>query len=199
MSEIVCVTNRKLCREDFLDRMEAIAKERPAGVILREKDLSEEAYRELAVSVTEICKAYGTPCILHTFSKVAVQLGAEAIHLSLPVLREMSKEEKKRFSVIGASCHSLPEAMEAERLGCTYLTAGHVFATDCKKGLPGRGTDFLRELCENVTVPVYGIGGIDASNYREVLNAGAKGCCIMSGLMRCDDVKSYMEDFTNEV
>lgn len=199
MSEILCVTNRKLCREDFLGRVEAIAKERPAGVILREKDLSEETYRELAVSVMEICKKYGTPCILHRFTEVAVQLGAEAIHLPLPVLREMTKEEKESFSVIGASCHSLAEAREAESLGCTYITAGHIFATDCKKGLPGRGIPFLREICGNVTVPVYGIGGIDASNYREILQAGAVGCCIMSGLMCCGNVKHYMEDFVHEV
>ena len=50
--------------------------------------------------------------------------------------------------------------MEAERLGATYVTAGHIFTTDCKKGLPPRGLDFLKNVCDAVTIPVYGIGGI---------------------------------------
>ena len=54
MSEILCVTNRHLCREDFLTRMEAVAATGPAGVILREKDLPETEYLELARQTVEI-------------------------------------------------------------------------------------------------------------------------------------------------
>ena len=43
--------------------------------------------------------------------------------------------------------------MEAERLGATYVTAGHIFTTDCKKGLPPRGLDFLKNVCDAVTIP----------------------------------------------
>ena len=50
--------------------------------------------------------------------------------------------------------------MEAERLGAAYVTAGHIFTTDCKKGLPPRGLDFLKNVCDAVTIPVYGIVGI---------------------------------------
>lgn len=179
-------------------RIEAIAQERPKGIILREKDLSEEEYRKLAVAVTEICGRYEVPCILHSFVTVAKELKADTIHLPLPLLRSMQSDEKKSFSVIGASCHSVEEAAEAERLGCTYITAGHIFATDCKKGIPGRGLEFLWEVCNAVSVPVYGIGGIDVGNYAEVLRAGAKGACIMSGLMCCGEVKNYMEEFKHE-
>ena len=42
--------------------------------------------------------------------------------------------------------------MEAERLGATYVTAGHIFTTDCKKGLPPRGLDFLKNVCDAVTI-----------------------------------------------
>lgn len=199
MFDILCVTNRKLCREDFLCRIEKIAKAGPRGIILREKDLSEEAYKQLAVSVCEICKKYGVLCILHSFAAVAEELGADGIHMPLPLLRNMTEQERGRFRLLGASCHSVEEAREAQRCGCTYVTAGHIFKTDCKRGLPGRGTGFLREVCESVTIPIYGIGGIGCGNYREVLQTGAKGACIMSGLMCCEDVESYMEEFRDEV
>ena len=96
---------------------------------------------------------------------------------------------KSRFSVLGASCHHWCEAQSAQKAGAAYITAGHIFATDCKKGLPPRGLDFLAEVCRSVNVPVYAIGGISAENIDEVRRAGAAGGCIMSGLMSCPPEK----------
>lgn len=195
MSDILCVTNRTLCREDFLKRLEKIAAAEPAGVILREKDLPEEQYRALAEQAVRICSGKHVPCILHNFPDTALELGVEAIHLPLPLLRRLTEEQKRKFHVIGASCHSAEDAREAQQLGCTYITAGHVFETDCKKGLPGRGLAFLEEVCREVSIPVYGIGGISAANIAAVRGAGAKGACIMSGLMQCENVSEYLKQF----
>lgn len=191
-SDILCVTNRKLCREDFLVRIERIAACRPAGIILREKDLTAEEYRKLALQVTEICERHNVRCILHSFADVASELHADAIHLPLHILRCMSKEEKSRFFLIGASCHSVDDAINAEALGCAYVTAGHIFETDCKKGLPGRGLHFLREVCSDVQIPIYAIGGICPENISRVRAAGAVGACLMSSLMTCEDVAGYL-------
>ena len=193
MSDILCVTNRKLCREDFLTRIERIAACHPAGIILREKDLNPEDYKELAAAVMEICEQHGVKCILHSFPDVAISLQADAIHLPLHLLRAMSQEQKAHFKVLGASCHSVEDALEAQILGCTYITAGHVFETDCKKGLPGRGLDFLRNVCAAVDIPVYGIGGIDADNIVLVREAGASGACLMSSLMVTENVSELLK------
>lgn len=198
MSDIVCVTSRALCREDFFVRMERIAAARPGGVILREKELSEEAYRELAGRVLEICREHGTACVLHGFPGAARALGHGALHLPLPALRRLPEAERRSFSALGASCHSACEAREAERLGCTYVTAGHVFDTDCKRGLPGRGTAFLREVCECVSIPVYAIGGIRPERMEEVRRAGAAGACVMSGVMQCENVGEYLATFEED-
>ncbi|MBR4626993.1 MAG: thiamine phosphate synthase [Ruminococcus sp.] len=187
MSDIICVTNRKLCGGDFLAQIRKIAAAHPKAIILREKDMPPEEYAQLAKQVMEICAAYGTECILHSFADIAIELGAEAIHLPLHILKEMPEEMKNSFRIIGASCHSAEDAAEAERLGASYITAGHVFATDCKKGLPPRGLDFLREVCRTVHIPVYAIGGITPENIKDILSCGAAGGCIMSGLMQCED------------
>ena len=193
MSDILCVTNRKLCREDFLTRIERIAACHPAGIILREKDLNPEDYKELAAAVMEICEQHGVKCILHSFPDVAISLQADAIHLPLHLLRAMSQEQKAQFTDLGASCHSVEDALEAQALGCTYITAGHVFETDCKKGLPGRGLEFLRSVCAAVDIPVYGIGGIDSGNIAFVRDAGASGACLMSSLMVTEDVDRLLK------
>ncbi|MBR3910674.1 MAG: thiamine phosphate synthase [Anaerotignum sp.] len=199
MSDILCVTNRILCKENFLQRVEEIAASKPKGMILREKDLSEKEYKELAEKVLVICKTYDVPCMLHSFIDVAMELGAENIHLPLHILRKVDEKTKETFKIIGASCHSVEEAIEAERLGCTYITAGHVFVTDCKKGLARRGLEFLREVCESVSVPVYAIGGISSENIELVRKTGAAGACVMSGLMICENVKETMKGFEIKV
>ena len=192
MSDLICITNRKLCSNNFLDQIEMIASAHPKAIVLREKDLSEKEYEQLARQVMQICQKHGTQCILHSFSNVAIALGAVAVHMPLPLLQKMTPQEKSHFQIIGASCHSLEEAKEAQDLGCTYITAGHIFLTDCKKGLPGRGLSFLEEICKAVRIPVYAIGGISSQNMESVRKTGASGACIMSGFMRCKTVEEIM-------
>lgn len=192
MSDLICITNRKLCSNNFSDQIEMIASAHPKAIVLREKDLSEKEYEQLARQVMQICQKHGTQCILHSFSNVAIALGAEAVHMPLPLLQKMTSQEKSHFQIIGASCHSLEEAKEAQDLGCTYITAGHIFLTDCKKGLPGRGLPFLEEICKAVRIPVYAIGGISSQNMESVRKTGAAGACIMSGFMRCKTVEEIM-------
>lgn len=195
MCEIICVTNRRLCRENFLTRIERLAKSGVSGIILREKDLSESEYKALAAKALEICEKNGSKLILHSFYRTAVALSANRIHLPLHVLKEMTEEEKSRFTEIGASCHSAEDAVFAEKSGCSYITAGHVFETDCKKGAAPKGLGFLGSVCKSVSIPVYAIGGISPENAESAVNSGAKGVCVMSGLMTCENVERYLEGY----
>lgn len=181
----ICVTNRTLCRDDFLTRIDHIAKKGVAdAILLREKDLTEREYLELAEKVLSICKAHNRRCILHTYYKAAKELGCKEIHLPLPLLQKMREEgEKQWFTTVGTSVHSLKQANLAMHLQADYMTAGHIFETDCKKGLPGRGLSFLSKIVCKSEVPVYGIGGISADNAGQIMETGAAGVCIMSGFM----------------
>lgn len=168
----------------FLEKIEETAKKQPAFIILREKDLPPVTYRELAVKVLEICENAGVSCVLHYFYKEAIELGVKKIHLPLHILEKMTEREKNCFEVIGVSTHSVEQAKMAEELGASYITAGHVFVTDCKKGLAPRGLGFLKEVCESVDIDVYAIGGISEENMSGCIAAGAKGVCMMSGFMK---------------
>lgn len=181
----ICVTNRTLCRDDFLTRIDHIAKKGVAdAILLREKDLTEREYLELAEKVLLICKSHNRRCILHTYYKAAKELGCKEIHLPLPLLQKMREEgEKEWFTTVGTSVHSLKQANLAMHLQADYMTAGHIFETDCKKGLPGRGLSFLSKVVCESEVPVYGIGGISADNAGQIMETGAAGVCIMSGFM----------------
>ena len=158
---IIAVTNRKLCERPFPEQVERICQMHPKALILREKDLSESAYEAMAGQVLEICGRYDTPCMLHSFVEVARRLHHPYIHLPLFLLEEYCGKLND-FRMVGSSIHSPEEAIRAQKAGAAYVTAGHVYVTDCKKGLPPRGLEFLKEVCTKVTIPVYAIGGIHA-------------------------------------
>lgn len=198
MFKLICVTNRALCGDDFLAQLEMIAKAGVDRAILREKDLSEGEYFDLAKQALEICGRYGVECTLHSFVDVGLRLGAKSIHLPLGVLKATAAEKIKRFESVGVSTHSVEDIRLAEELGASYVTAGHIFETDCKKGLAGRGIDFLKNCCEATSLPVYAIGGIGAENIGSIRRAGAAGACIMSGFMRCEDPEEYIKRLRGE-
>ncbi len=194
MSDIVCVTARKLCSKNFFEQLERIANAKPKFVILREKDIIEEEYNALAEKAAEICQGK-TEMVLHFYWKTAINLGKDSIHLPLHILRMLTDADKRHFRRIGVSCHSVEDALEAQKLGASYITAGHIFSTDCKKGLAPRGIDFLRKVCISIDIPVYAIGGISPENIGLVRECGAAGACVMSGFMRCDDPSEFISEF----
>lgn len=190
-SKTVAITNRHLCEGEFLSQIELLCKRGVSSVILREKDMTEKEYEALAEKVIAIGKAYDTHIILHSFVNVAERLGNMAIHLSMPDFMKMMENKSNSnkntgtgFKIIGVSTHTLEEAAEAERLGATYITASHIYETDCKKGLEPKGIEYLKEVSEAVSIPVYALGGINFNNMNEALEAGAEKVCMMSELMK---------------
>lgn len=130
------------------------------------KDLKAAEYEKLAREVLLICEKYQTKCMLHNFSEVAEKLWQDktiyqpaGLHLPIGKFLALTEEQKKQIPLLGVSVHSLDEARQCERLGASYVTAGHIFVTDCKKGVPPRGLSYLREICAGVNIPVFAIGG----------------------------------------
>lgn len=122
-----------------MEQIKRVCQLRPEAVILREKDLSETEYAKLAEEVYNITTSYDVRLIIHTYINVAKELGINTVHMSLHNMREYRKEFIDNVNKInniktGCSIHSVEEAVEARNMGASYITAGHVYATDCKKG-----------------------------------------------------------------
>ena len=194
------ISNRKLCKDKnlekqiqkvfldyekkrFLENFEIVA------FTLREKDLDKNEYLNLVEKIYPICKKYRIDLILHQNYDLNLDKKYKigGFHLSYEIFKSLNKNirEKliKKYKRIGVSIHSLDEAKEIESLGATYVVAGHIFKTDCKKGLEPRGLNFIKELSSILTIPIFAIGGINKENSNLVLNSGAFGVCMMSSLM----------------
>ena len=195
------ITNRKLCENENLEKQikkifsayekKIILKNfEIVALTLREKDLDKNEYLNLVKKIYPICKKYGIDLILHQNYDLNLdeKYNIEGIHLSYEIFKSLNKNirEKliKKYKRIGVSIHSLEEAKDVENLGATYVVAGHIFETDCKKGLEPRGLNFIKELSSVLTIPIFAIGGINEENSNLVLNSGAFGVCMMSSLMK---------------
>lgn len=184
----IVITNRHLVQGDFLKQLEKVTKLHPHALILREKDLTDDAYESLAKKVFDLCKREDITCFLHTKIEIARKIGCQNIHLSIPVLKGLSETEKKAltedFCEISISCHSMEDVEIAMAGGATQIILGTIFETECKKGVLGKGVEFVREICQKCPLPVYAIGGMNMQRLPLVIDAGAAGCCMMSGFMQ---------------
>ena len=195
------ITNRKLCENENLERqIEKIFSAYEKKIILkkfeivtltlREKDLDKNEYLNLVEKIYPICKKHKINLILHQNYDLNLddKYMIEGLHLSYEIFKSLNKNIRegliKKYKRIGVSIHSLDEAKEVESLGATYVVAGHIFKTDCKKGLEPRGLNFIKELSSILTTPIFAIGGINKENSNLVLNSGAFGVCMMSSLMK---------------
>ena len=195
------ISNRKLCENQnlekqikkiFLDYEKKIYLENfeIVALTLREKDLDKNEYLNLVEKIYPICKKYGIDLILHQNYDLNLdeKYNIEGIHLSYEIFKSLNKNirEKliKKYKRIGVSIHSLEEAKDVENLGATYVVAGHIFETDCKKDLEPRGLKFIENLSSVLTIPIFAIGGINEENSHLVIKSGAFGVCMMSSLMK---------------
>lgn len=190
---LVCVTQRAACEGDFFRQMEAILSMKPARVILREKDLPLSEYEALARRLLPLCQRAGVPLTCNgpvpgwTLPGCGVQLSFAN--------RDLRGTGECGF---GVSVHAPEEAAALIESPAAYLIAGHVFPTDCKKGVPARGLDFLRQVCESARQPVYAIGGITPERVPKVLQARAAGYCVMSALMKTANPVQLIEKFYHQ-
>ena len=187
----ICITNRKLVNGSFIDQIEKVCQTDCDKILLREKDMDDSSFMELATKVKQLCDKYNKELIIHHRVDVCKKLEIRQIHFPMPYLlgqespKQFIEELKEMYSGmrVSASVHAVEEAILAQSWGIDELIAGHIFDTDCKKGIPGRGISFLEEVCKSVEIPVYAIGGMNEDRMNIVCNVGAKGICMMSQYM----------------
>jgi thiamine-phosphate pyrophosphorylase len=185
----IAITERNLYSGEVEEYVEHLLKlaEQLDVIIVREKNMEKNQYRELA----SILLAKGTEkkadIFLHTHLDIARELKCKNIHLTFSDFVQ-NVDNLYDFNQIGVSTHSLEEGMYAMHHRVSYITASHIFATDCKKDLEPKGLDFLREICSQVSIPVYALGGIKKDNEMLAIENGASGVCQMSGYMKKENI-----------
>lgn len=132
---------------------------------------------EYGRAARSLCARHGVTFVVNDDVEAALLLGADGVHLG----REDDGAERAREQglLLGLSASSVDEATAADG-AADYVGAGPIWATPSKPDAdPPIGLDMLHEMCERVSVPVVGIGGVDVSNAADCIRAGAAGVAVI--------------------
>jgi thiamine-phosphate pyrophosphorylase len=156
-----------------------IAAEGGATVIqLRLKGMPTLEVVERGRPVAEVAREAGITFVVNDDVEAALALNADGVHLG----RADEGKELARAAglLLGVSAASVYEAIAGVGQLADYIGAGPVWTTPSKPNASSPiGLDGLAAICEAVNVPVVAIGGIDPSNARDCMNAGAKGVAVV--------------------
>lgn len=136
-------------------------------------------------------RGLGPTFIVNDDLQAAIALDADGVHLGRD--DPGSEEALAARLMLGRSASSVEEAKAAEAEGASYIGAGPVWATPSKPDAdPAIGLEGLRAICEAVSIPVVAIGGIDVSNARACIQAGAAGIAVVRAADRAADLSAAL-------
>ncbi len=190
MFELYLVTDEKLCLgRPVAEVVEQAVSGGVTAVQLREKQLSTEDFIKRAFQLKEILSTYHVPLIINDRIDIALAVKADGIHVGQ---NDMPYDYFTKIipgqMIRGLSVETPEQAAKAEDYKLDYLSVSPVFRTATKNELEHEwGLEGLRRLATNTKHTLVAIGGINKSNAREVLKAGAKGIAVVSAICSAQD------------
>ena len=178
-----------------LEVLERIGEGGARVVQLREKNMPKPELAKLAVEFRKVTDRFGMSLIINDHLDIAVECGADGVHLGqndapLDAAREQAPE-----LVIGVSTHSEFEAFEAQAAGASYINIGPIFHTGTKSlSMEPLGLDLLRELAPKITVPFTVMGGIKARHIPELVAVGAARIAMVTEITQAEDIAAKVRE-----
>lgn len=158
---------------------------------LREKHLSKEDYLKKAILIKELCEAFRVPLIINDHVEVALESGADGVHLGST---DMDIAEARRLlgpdKIIGATAKTIESALRCREAGADYLGCGAVFESFSKKEAVPISLEALKEITESVDIPVVAIGGITYKKVDLLKDCGISGIAVINGIFGQEDIRT---------
>lgn len=180
------------------DRVDSVTRVLVEGGVdliqLRAKDYSVAQLLPIAQSIRQLIPAEGPLFIVNDHPELALQSGADGLHLGqgdLPLAEARELTRSIPQLILGKSTHSLEQAVAGEREGADYIGVGPIFATPTKPDYTPVGPDLIGEVSRSVQVPQFCIGGINEENLSALLAAGARRVVIVSALLQSPNIVDY--------
>ncbi|CAN1211339.1 Thiamine-phosphate synthase [Tumidithrix helvetica PCC 7403] len=157
----------------------------------RQKDEDDGARVAIAQQLCQICHQYNALFLVNDRVDIALAVGADGVHLGqqdMPVA--IARSILGKDLIIGQSTTNPDELQRAIEAKADYVGVGPVHATPTKPGKAAAGFDYVRYASQKLDqkeMPWYAIGGIDADNLAEVVNAGARRVAVVRSLMQAEN------------
>jgi thiamine-phosphate pyrophosphorylase len=157
-----------------------------SAIQLRAPELDDDRLTRVADAIAARARDAGVRFLVNDRVDVARASGADGAHVGQADAWRRARDRLGPELLLGVSVGNVEEARAAEDAGADYL-AVTVWSTPTKPEAVPTGLDGLRAVAETTTLPVVGIGGIDAGNARDVLAAGAAGVAVIGAVAGAPD------------
>jgi 8-oxo-dGTP diphosphatase len=169
---------QELGEDEFMGRMEVALRKGLRMVQLREKSLSREALRELALKkMLPLLRQHGARLIINGDISLAQEVGADGVQLTATQLVEL--RERPDIDWCAASCHDGDELRRAEALGCDFALLSPVLPTKSHPGAPHLGWEKFAAIAAGSSIPVYALGGLSDADMQSAWLHGAHGISLL--------------------
>lgn len=149
-----------------------------------------------SLALKEMCDKYKVPLIINDRLDIAMAVGAAGVHVGQEDIPcAVARRILGADYIIGVSAHNEAEARQAMGDGADYLGCGAVFGSVTKHNVSNMGLANLAAIRKSVPLPMVGIGGVNADNYKSVLQAGAEGAAIVSAILGAADIEAAVRRF----
>ena len=201
-SLVYLIADTQLCHADKLIEIVALAVREGVNVVqLRGKDCTTRSLLEIGFRLKKVLDQYDIPLIINDRVDIAIALEADGVHLGqtdMPcaIARKILGSKK----IIGLTINSLAQVQMAECLDVDYLGIGAIFPTQTKTDVGDLWNlvdlKKARQLSRHILVA---IGGINASNAREILKLGFNGIAVASAILMARDPQANTVELVNIV
>ncbi|BAZ30253.1 thiamine-phosphate pyrophosphorylase [Cylindrospermum sp. NIES-4074] len=166
----------------------------------REKTADDVLRLERAQKLRQLCHNYGALFIVNDRVDLALAVDADGVHLGqqdlpIAVARQLLGTQR----LIGRSTTNPEEMQGAIAEGADYIGVGPVYETPTKVGKAAAGLEYVSYAAKNCTIPWFAIGGIDANNINDVMDAGAKRVSVVRSLMQAEQPTLVTQYFLSQL
>jgi len=183
-----------------LQVLEAVIQGGARIIQLREKDYPKKDLYNLALKFKEITTRAGVLLIINDHVDIALGVEADGVHLGQEDLPVQVARKLAPELLIGASTHSLEQALQAEKHGADYINIGPIFSTETKEGV-GRslGPEAISEISPQIKIPFTVMGGINEDNIEQVLAKGARRVAMVTAITKAADIAAKVKSLKEKI
>src|SRR5664279_5905507 len=168
----------------------------PRGAVhLRARYLTAAHIYAIALALGDAQESTGCWLVVNERLDVALAAKTHAAQLTTRSLTVADARVVAGDLPLGASIHSVHEALEAERDGADWIVAGHVYPTSSHAGKAERGVELVAEVTAKTTIPCIAIGGVRPANVGTLRDAGAWGVAAITGIWGAASAEAAATDY----
>jgi thiamine-phosphate pyrophosphorylase len=157
-------------------------------VQLREKEMEAGLILKYAETVRARTSEFNALFIVNDRVDLAIAAGADGVHLGqddLPV--KVARPQLGSDLLIGLSTHSHDQIEASGSASADYIGIGPIHPTPTKPGRSPVGYKLITHASQSSPLPFFAIGGIDLTNIKEVIEAGARRVSVLRALTEAED------------